>query len=1174
MNFKKTSTVLIVLTVSIILSAIATYATYRYQHQQMLSTIDSYSASYVNRIERNINQALSATFPLATLIRIQEGDTAGFAQLATKMLPFYPSVAALQLAPDGIVQYVVPLAGNENAIGHNILASSNRYKEAIAAIDNHKLALAGPFDLVQGGLGAVGRLPIYLQRTGGGQDFWGFVTVLMRFPQILETANLPELAKAGFAYQLSRIHPDSGKIQVFANSAERILENPVVSVIKIADATWLLKVSPEASWIDYSSILLMSLLGVLFSILLSFFAVVIKRFKGNQQSLKDIVSQRTKALDNNFKRQKLAFKSAKQGWFEINIQTGDVILSDEYLKLLGYDTSEFTTTLKQWYQNLHPEDRSTAFSLYKKCLGTGSIFEQEYRRKTKDGEWLWLHTVGEITQWDKHNNPLLFTGIHTDISVRKQIELRDHARSTVLESLLRGDSQKKTLELIEKFIEQEKSGALCSVLLVNTQGTKLHSGVSASLPDYFIKAIDGTNIAEGVGSCGTAAYRKSRVIVEDIQTHPYWDRAKGLAAKAQLAACWSEPIIGASNQLLGTFAIYQRNPSTPTEGDFKLLEFAVQLSVIAIERNLSDEKLLLSSRVFSNTNEGIYIADISRVIIDVNPAFASLTGYNHSEILGQETSILRSEKHNPAFFEGLWKELIAQGHWHGEIWMRKKNGKPFAARLSMSALTNDEGVTLHYVCLFSDITQSKQQQQKLVFMAHYDELTKLPNRTLLAERFTLAITHSKQSDTQLAVCFLDMDNFKPVNDNYGHEIGDQLLIAVAQRIRSSIRDEDTASRQGGDEFVLLLGDLESLDHCDDLLEKMLTVLAQPYTIDGQIFTITVSIGVTLFPVDDADLDTLLRHADHSMYQAKLAGKNRYHLFNPEQNQQRILKSHQLEELQQAFSDNEFSLYYQPKVNMKTGEVFGAEALIRRLHPEKGLIPPGEFLPVIEGTDLEIMIGDWVINEALKQIVEWQKQGILIEVSVNISSYHLHSPSFLIQFESTLANQPTLNAKYLQLEILESSALGDLDAIRSILNFCRKKFGVNIALDDFGTGYSSLTHLRNLPAGTIKIDQSFVKNMLDNPDDYAIVDGVLALAGSFNREVIAEGVETTEHGLMLLKMGCYEAQGYGIARPMPATEIPNWLDNYIPNQEWLDGSTMLSKKPKMYLITQDESSTEI
>ena len=1162
-----------VLTVSIILSVVTIYAMHSYQQQQMHAAIHSSANRYVNRIESNINQALSATFPLATLIRSQQGDATGFTKLATEMLPFYPSVSALQLAPDGIVQDVVPLAGNENAIGYNILSSTDQNKEAITAIDRHKLSLAGPFDLVQGGLGAVGRLPIYLHRADGGQYFWGFVSVLMRIPQILETAKLADLAEAGFAYQLSRIHPDSGKTEIFASSVAAILANPVVSVIKIADATWLLKISPKTGWVNNSSIWLMSLLGFLFSILITFSAVAIKRFKGSQQSLKELVSEHTKALDNNFKRQELAFKSAKQGWFEINVQTGEVSLSDEYMKLLGYQLSEFTTTLKQWRQNVHPDDWKPAFSLYKKCLKSGSTFELEYRAKTKDGKWLWLHTVGEITQWDKHNKPLLSTGIHTDISLRKQIELRDHARSAVLESLFRGEPQKKTLELIGAFIEQEKVGALCSVLLVNTQGTKLHSGVSVSLPDYFIKAIDGTNIAEGVGSCGTAAFRKSRVIVEDIQTHPYWAKAKGLAAKAQLAACWSEPIIGANKQLLGTFAIYQRTPSVPTEDDFKLLEFAVQLSVIAIERNLSDEKLQLSSRVFSNTNEGIYIADISRVIVDVNPAFASLTGYHQSEIIGQKTNLLRSDRHSPAFFEELWQELIEQGHWQGEIWMSKKNGQYFVARLSMSALTNDAGVTLHYVCLFSDITQSNQQQQKLEFMAHYDELTLLPNRTLLAERFTLAIAHSKQSGTQLAVCFLDMDNFKPVNDNYGHDIGDQLLIEVAQRIRISIRDDDTASRQGGDEFVLLLGDLESLEHCDAMLQRILYSLAQPYTLDRHIFTITVSIGVTLFPVDDADLDTLLRHADHSMYKAKLAGKNRYHLFNPEQNQQRIQQRHQLEELQQAFSNNEFSLYYQPKVNMKTGEVFGAEALIRRLHPEQGLIPPAEFLPIIEDTELEIVIGDWVISEALKRIVQWQNMGIFIEVSVNISSYHLHSPSFLSQLENNLAGHPGLNAKYLQLEILESSALGDLNAIRSILTICREKFGVNIALDDFGTGYSSLTHLRNLPAGTIKIDQSFVKNMLDDADDYAIIDGVLALAGSFNREVIAEGVETTEHGLMLLKMGCEAAQGYGIARPMPAAEMPNWLDNYIPNQQWLDSGTVPCKKPRINFIIQRESSTE-
>ncbi len=1158
-ELKKSVAIQLIFISSIAVSIITIGYAHSYKQQQQLTAIENITGSYVNLIARNINRALSATSPLASLIRSQQGDSSGFTLLATDMLPSYPGVTSVQLAPAGVIKYVVPSAGNEELIGHNLLTSPYRNKEAFAARDSGKLTLAGPFDLAQHGYGAVGRLPVYLQGSTGDQYFWGFVAVSIRFPQVLETLNLAALAEAGFAYQLSRIQPDSGEIQVFANSAEPIIANPVAKEIHVANTTWLLEVSPIHTWLNYSSIVFMSLLGIIVTSLTTFSAILFFRVKDNLQSQKAPVSERIESLDSNLKRLNLALGSARQGWFELNTLSGELLISDGFAKLLGYDPNRFTTSLKEWLQRIHPDDRKSTFSLYKECLKKGSVFEFEYRIKTIDENWIWLHSAGEFINWDKHHNPIHCTGIHTDISQRKRIEFRDNARNAVLESLLRGTSIRHILQQIGTFIEQEKPGALCSVLLANTQGTKLHSGVSLTLPDYFIKAIDGTNIGDGVGSCGTAAFTKKRVIVENIQTHPYWQRAKGLAAKAQLAACWSEPIIGSQNQLLGTFAIYQRKPSTPTEDDFKLLEFAVQLSVIAIERYLSDEKQRLSSRVFSHTNEGIYITDVTRVFIDVNPAFASLTGYNRSEILGQKTSILRSNKNSPAFFESMWQQLIEHGHWQGEIWGTKKDGQHFAARLSMSTLTNEDGVTLQYVCIFSDVTRSKQQQQKLEFMAHYDELTQLPNRTLLAERFTSSIAHSKETDTLLAVCFLDMDNFKPVNDSYGHDVGDQLLIGVAQRIQTTIRDQDTASRQGGDEFVLLLGDIQSAQHCDEKLHQLHYVLAQPYEISGQIFNISVSIGVTLYPDDNADLDTLLRHADYSMYQAKLAGKDRSHLFNPEQDQQIIQRHHQIEELQQAFASNQFTLFYQPKVDMKTGEVFGAEALIRRLHPQKGLIPPIQFLPVIEGTELEIVIGDWVINQALKQIVAWQKQGIFFEVSVNISSYHLRSPSFLKRLEKNLASHPNHTAKYLQLEILESSALGDLDAIRLILNTCRDVLGVNVALDDFGTGYSSLTHLRNLPAGTIKIDQSFVINMLNDPDDYAIVDGVLALARSFNRKVIAEGVETTEHGLMLLEMGCNAAQGYGIARPMPAAEIPDWLDNYNPNPQWLDSSNIPANK---------------
>jgi len=334
------------------------------------------------------------------------------------------------------------------------------------------------------------------------------------------------------------------------------------------------------------------------------------------------------------------------------------------------------------------------------------------------------------------------------------------------------------------------------------------------------------------------------------------------------------------------------------------------------------------------------------------------------------------------------------------------------------------------------------------------------------------------------------------------------------------------------------------------LSRIHKKLALPYFISGHNFEISASIGVTIYPTDNSDLGTLLRHADQALYQAKSVGKNQYCFFNAKQDQQLKEKKYQLDEIQQAMDNDELVLYYQPKVNMRTGEVFGVEALLRWLHPEKGIILPLDFLPLTDGTALDSQIGQWVIGQALKQLDQWNKKGIKLEVSVNITTYHLLETSFIDQLQIAIAPYAAFQANNLQLEVLESSVFGDVKKIGANIKACQDRYGLLVALDDFGTGYSSLTHLRNLSVNTIKIDKTFVQNMLDDKADHAIVTGVIGLAAAFNREVVAEGVETTEHGTMLLKMGCERAQGYGIARPMPANAFPVWLNSYVPNHEWL------------------------
>jgi diguanylate cyclase (GGDEF)-like protein/PAS domain S-box-containing protein len=567
------------------------------------------------------------------------------------------------------------------------------------------------------------------------------------------------------------------------------------------------------------------------------------------------------------------------------------------------------------------------------------------------------------------------------------------------------------------------------------------------------------------------------------------------------------------------------------------------------ERKRAEEKLKLSARIFDSSLESIIITNADKEIIDVNPAFSATTGYSRKDITGKHPEILNAGRQSPKFYETMWQEVDEHGYWRGELWNRTKAGELYAESLTISVLKNEQDEVANYVGISTDITSSKQQQEKLNLMAYYDALTGLPNRTLFADRFSQAIAHNKRTGHQLAVCFLDLDNFKPVNDNYGHAIGDRLLIEVAKRIVASIREEDTVSRQGGDEFTLLLNDITSYGQCQNSLDRILLAFSQPYLIDDTPHNITTSIGVTLYPDDNEDIDTLIRHADNAMYQAKLSGRNRYHFFDSKQDERLIQKHHKLGEIKQALNNNELKLYYQPKVNMVTGDVYGAEALMRWIHPEKGIIAPLDFLPLLDGTDLELRIGDWVINQALLQLDSWRLQGLELEVSVNIASHHLQSHAFLDDLAAALARYPGVDPNCLQLEILESSALGDLNIISTIIKTCQDALGVNIALDDFGTGYSSLTHLRNLTANILKIDQSFIRDMLDDPGDYNIITSVIGLAESFDREVIAEGVETTAHGIMLLIMGCKEAQGYGIAKPMPANEFPQWLRDYIPNREW-------------------------
>jgi diguanylate cyclase (GGDEF)-like protein len=463
-------------------------------------------------------------------------------------------------------------------------------------------------------------------------------------------------------------------------------------------------------------------------------------------------------------------------------------------------------------------------------------------------------------------------------------------------------------------------------------------------------------------------------------------------------------------------------------------------------------------------------------------------------------------------------------------------------------MLNAEGEIIRYTGTFSDISLLKQREQQLAQIAHYDPLTGAPNRILLADRMSLAIAQSKRNKSLMAVCYLDLDGFKAVNDCFGYEVGDQLLIDMTQRITSILSEEDTLARLGGDEFVCVLQQLERAEDCEHILHRLLKTINTPFVLQGQTIGISASIGVSIFPEDNNSPDTLLRHANQAMYQTKQSGKNAFHIYNIALDKQLHAHRIELDRIEQALEDGEFELYFQPKVDMQKGVVFGAEALIRWQDKDRGLVMPNDFLPLIANHEFSSRLDSWVIEKALQYIEQWQSQGLRLKVSVNISAKSLQSPDFVSKLCNAFKAHPLVSYSCLEIEILETEVINDLERTSQTIRACQQ-LGVQFALDDFGTGYSSLSYLRHLPVQTLKIDQSFVRDMLDDEEDLAIVRSVIGLAISFKRQVIAEGVESLAHGMMLMAMGCPLAQGYIIAKPMSADDFVLWLQAWKMPMAW-------------------------
>lgn len=553
------------------------------------------------------------------------------------------------------------------------------------------------------------------------------------------------------------------------------------------------------------------------------------------------------------------------------------------------------------------------------------------------------------------------------------------------------------------------------------------------------------------------------------------------------------------------------------------------------ERHLMQEKLQLAATVFENTAEGVLITDTDQRITAVNRAFSEITGYSEIEALGQTPRLLASGQHDSAFYVAMWHQLTAEGHWQGEIFNKRKNSELYPSWLTISAVRNSEREITHFVAVFADISSLKHAQAKLDYQAHHDPLTGLPNRALFENRLQAALQCSQVSNRQGAVLFLDLDRFKHINDSLGHPVGDLLLKGIAQRLKEQVRDVDTVARLGGDEFIILLPGLHKPSDASAIANKLLACFSAPFQAGEHEFFTSASIGISLYPQDGSDVASLIRNADAAMYRSKAKGRNRVEAYTRDLTAQASVRVALENELRRAIDRNELSLCYQPKLSLKTQNLVGAEALIRWNHPTFGDVSPEHFIHLAEENGTILQLGDWVLEQACRQMHQWQKRYQPFgPLSINLAGAQMRQPHLAKRIEQLLRTYQ-LKAGDLQLEITENFIMSQAEEALSVLHQL-KQLGVQLAIDDFGTGYSSLSYLKRLPLDILKIDQSFIRGLPDDPHDAAITRAIIALGRSMQLTIIAEGVENQAQQHFLTAEGCEQIQGYIVSLPLPPEEF--------------------------------------
>jgi diguanylate cyclase (GGDEF)-like protein/PAS domain S-box-containing protein len=811
------------------------------------------------------------------------------------------------------------------------------------------------------------------------------------------------------------------------------------------------------------------------------------------------------ALKNSEYYWKFAIEGAGDGVWDWDIENNVKTFSKQWKAILGYAEYDSLPTGLEWENRFHPDD--TVFveqTMQAYLCGLEPTYKLECRMKCKDGSYRWVLSRGMVLKHSEDGAPLRMIGTISDITERKQAEerLRESEQRVRLSQLYGGIG---TWEFNFHSDYQVWSETVTQQLgfpdLANPTWEDFLSAIYSDDRHTFLKEFKRQIVQNNTIDI---EYR-----ILDTQGKIRWMRSIG---KVNVDSA-GQPIT-----MQGTVQEITKQKNTQHD---------LRIAAIAFE-----------------SQEGMMVTDADNTILRVNKAFTTITGYSAEDAVGRKSSLMSSGSHDARFFDDMWNEIHTNSYWEGELWNKRKNGEAYPQKLTITAVNDSNNIVTNYVGTLIDITKSKQAEREIKALAYYDPLTQLPNRRLMIDRINHAMAANTRSENNGALLFLDLDYFKTLNDTLGHDMGDILLQQVAIRLTSCIRENDTISRFGGDEFVVLLEDLsvltiEAATQAEDIANKFLNAINQPFQLNSHNYTTSTSIGITLFNGHNSRVDELLKQADIAMYQAKNDGRNTIRFFNP-QMQKNITAHAKLEsELKQAIEQQQFQLYYQIQVDSYLNPI-GCEALLRWIHPERGVIPPLDFILLAEQNGSIHAIGRWVIDAACSQLKLWQQDTLTcnLTLSVNVSAKQFHQPDFISQI-TTAVQRHNINPALLKLELTESLLLSDIeDTITKMKTLA--EMNIQFSLDDFGTGYSSLQYLKKLPLYQLKIDKSFIDNIVVDSDDQSIVKTIIVMAHSLGFHVIAEGVETQAQQQLLLSQGCTHYQGYLYSKPVPVEEFEAFL----------------------------------